>query len=112
MTATTSNPQLKKLQIIQNKALRFIYNTRYQDYTTNETLHQRAKLVTVKERLIELRSKAMDRLNSLINHENDRNVIYKFSDYNIEIEPIFEPTNKLRDTYMRLGLLDDNNKFI
>lgn len=38
---------IRKLQIIQNKALRFIYNINYPDRTTNEELHTRAQLPTI-----------------------------------------------------------------
>ena len=110
MTATSSNTQLHKLQVIQNKALRFVFNTKYTDRITNDTLHNRARLVTVKERLNILRNKELDRLNFLLSDDNDANVIYKFSDFAIEEDPINVKTNKLRNIYMRLGLLDDNHE--
>ena len=109
MTAQTSNTQLKRLQVIQNKALRFIYNIHYEDHITNEALHHRSKLATVKDRWNDLRNRTLDKLNLLINEEEDGNVIYKYSDYIIEDEPFNDRTHKLRDVYMRLGLLDGHN---
>ena len=37
----------KSLQTVQNKALRWIYNVRWEDYISNHTLHQRAKTLTL-----------------------------------------------------------------
>ena len=110
MTATSLNTQIHKLQVIQNKALRFIYNIKYDEYITNETLHNRAKLATVKDRLNYLRNKQMDKLNLLINDDDGGNISYKLSDYIIEDDPLQEKTNKLKDLYMRFGLLNDNNE--
>ena len=39
------------MQIIQNKALRFIYNIRYTDWVTNEDLHEHAQLPKIEELL-------------------------------------------------------------
>ena len=112
MTATTSDTQLNKLQVIQNKALRFIYNIRYPNIVSNQTLHNRAKIPTVKERLNSLRDKQIFKLNLLINDEVGMNAIYKFSDYEIEDEPFNVKSYTLRNMYMRLGMLDDNNEII
>ena len=109
ITATISDTQMKKLQTIQNSALRFIYNTHYTDYTTNDTLHRRAGLATVKERLTKLRIRALENINNLINSE-DGNAIYKFSDFTLNTEPFNPPSNKLKNMYTKLGLLDDNNE--
>lgn len=46
------NSNINLLQIIQNKALRFIYNVKYPDIVSNEELHNRANLVTIKELLV------------------------------------------------------------
>ena len=109
MTATTSNTQHNKLQIIQNKALRFVYNTKHEHRITNASLHNRAKIDTVKDRLIKLRDRSIDKLNMLINDDGG-NAVYKFSDYTIE-EPSFNvKENKIRNIYMRLGMLDENNE--
>ena len=82
-------------------------------YTTQTTYpttpHNISGLATVKERLNNLRNKAIERLNLLINNETDRNVIYKYSDYIIEDEPFEQPSHKLKNIYMSLALLDDNN---
>ena len=112
MTATTSPTQMHKLQIIQNKALRFVYNTKYQEHTTNDTLHHRAKLAPVRDRLTFLRRKEIDRLNFLLNDDMGANVVYKFSDFTIEEEPYKAKSNKLLNIYMRLGLLDANNEIL
>lgn len=43
---------LNSLQIIQNKALRFIYDIKYPDIVRNEELHNRANLPAIKELLL------------------------------------------------------------
>ena len=98
-----------KLQVIQNKALRFVFNVRYPIIISNNSLHDRAKKATVKDRLNYLRNKQLEKLNTLINDENDGSVIYKFSDYVIEDEPFKVKSFRLRNIYRRLGLLDENN---
>lgn len=42
--ALTTQKNKAKLQIIQNKALRWICNTRWYDFTTNNTLHQQCNI--------------------------------------------------------------------
>ena len=106
LIADTSNTHINKLQIIQNKALRFIYNTHWSEFITNNTLHNRAKLVTVKERLSKLQLKSYQRALETITDDQGRNAIYVYSDYTIEGEPHFQPAGRLRELYERLNLLD------
>ena len=40
----TTETNKKKLQTVQNKALRFIHNTHWQSFTKNETLHERTNI--------------------------------------------------------------------
>ena len=39
----------KRLQIVQNKALRWIYNIRWDDFVTNASLHERAGLLPLNQ---------------------------------------------------------------
>lgn len=48
-----STTNIYELQKIQNKALRFIFNIKYTEMISNEELHERAKLPTIKELLNE-----------------------------------------------------------
>ena len=93
--ANTSQYQLNKLQIIQNKALKFIYNTHWTDFTTNAQLHNRANLETISDRLHKLQNKALDKAKQLCDNTQDRDVIYKYSDYTIDIEPYNDPPDTL-----------------
>ena len=95
ITANTSDTQLHKLQVIQNKALRFILNTHWTDFTTIQQLHDRARVDMVKDRLLKLQQKALDRTQQLYTNTQARDVTYKFSDYMIEIDPYFEAPKKL-----------------
>lgn len=44
-----SKTQIEFLQRIQNKALRFIYNVKWDDFITNEDLHRRAQIPRIEE---------------------------------------------------------------
>ena len=101
-----SNTNINKLQIIQNKALRFIYNTHWSDFTTNNSLHNRAKLETVKDRLFKLSNKSLERIKDTVLDEHGGNAIYVYSEYIIEEEPFFQPAGKLRNLYEKLELLN------
>lgn len=46
-TCSLRKTNIKKLQIIQNNAMRFIYNIKYTDRITNAELHRRAELPTI-----------------------------------------------------------------
>ena len=104
-----SNTNINKLQTIQNKALRFIYNTHWTDFISNNTLHVRANLETVKGRLIRLRDKAFQRYYNTITDEQGMNAVYIYSDYIIDEEPYFQPTNKLKSVYERLNIVESLN---
>ena len=114
LIADTSKTHINKLQIIQNKALRFIqaYNTHWSDFITNNTLDNTAKLETVKERLNKLQLKSYQRALDTITDDQGRNVIY--CAYILIIQH-FQPARKLRDLYERVNLLDQlevGNQFL
>ena len=87
----TSRSQLQKLQTVQNKALRFVYNTHWEDFITNEQLHNRANIDTFEDRLLKLQTKALNKLETVVTKPQDRDVVYIYSDYYIEDDPYFEP---------------------
>ena len=99
-----SNTNIKKLQTIQNKALRFAYNTHWDDFTSNNTLHNRAKLETVKDRLLYLSNKSLQRYYETVTQGS--NAVYMYSDYTIDDEPHFQPTGKLQSLYENLDILE------
>jgi len=59
---------LNKLQVFQNKMLRLIFNTKWDDFITNDSLHRRANLPTVREFLLKLTSRFYNS-NRSINNE-------------------------------------------
>ena len=88
---------MSKLQIVQNKALRFVYNVKYSDYITNESLHLRAKLDSVNVRLSKLTRKALFTMKELFFPENEEAVslpyvrLASFSDYYNTNQPLKNP---------------------
>lgn len=56
---------IQELQIIQNKALRFIYNIRYPEIITNDELHIRAGLKTIQDLLKERATSTWNKVESL-----------------------------------------------
>lgn len=56
-----------KLQRVQNQALRWIYNTKWDDFQTSESLHQRANMPPLNIYLKTLGDKQIERL--LLHHE-------------------------------------------
>ena len=56
------NIQIQKLQKVQNKALRIVYNTKWEEFITNQTLHNRANIEYLKDRLLNLQEKAIGKL--------------------------------------------------
>ena len=106
LLSDSSITRINKLQVIQNKALRFIYNTHWTEHITNNTLHNRANLETVKVRLNKLKIKSIKRAYETITDEQGGNAVYVFSDYVIEEEPFFPPSNKLKNLYEKMNMLE------
>ena len=97
--AWSSKKSKKALQTVQNKALRFIYNTKWHDFITNQELHRRANIMSIDERLNKLKDKAIQHLNA--HFIEDINMpTYKYSDFTIESEPF---NNKPRDVRKNLS---------
>ena len=84
---------IKKLQGIQNKALRYIHNIKLSDKVKNEKLHQLSKIDPINIRISKLSRKFCHKLRELyFPEEGDiSNTIYKLSylsEYTIENNPI------------------------
>ena len=99
--AKSCKTNLEKLQKIQNRALRFVYNVKWDDFTSNQQLHVRAKIPTMTERLNKLSEKADVTFKDNLLTEEKRLVTYKFSDYEIEQEPIFQQQNLIYKYYKK-----------
>ena len=61
-THAMSRTSISRLQRVQNAALRFVYNVRWDDYITNEELHQRAGLPPLNIRLHEMAKKVWTKM--------------------------------------------------
>ena len=100
--ATASKGNINHLQKIQNRALRFIYNIKWDDFVTNDALHRRAKVPTIKERLSKLQDKCQSRL--IEYHFEDKiTPSYRFSDYIIPDPPIFDNKRDIRNCFLNHG---------
>ena len=89
---------LNKLQLIQNKALRFIYNVKLSDRVRVEDLHNRAKLDPINLRLSKLARKSSYRAKELY-FENDFPFLFilkleEFTDFAIGTTPSLKPKKK------------------
>lgn len=60
-----SKSNIKKLQILQNKELRYIYDIKYTDHITNEELHKRANLETINVLLYNRTKKLWNKLHEM-----------------------------------------------
>ena len=100
--ASTSKKDITSLQKVQNKALRFVYDAKWHDFTTNETLHKRAKIDTIQERLHHLKEKLINKIVD-IHFDNHFTPVYKLSDYTITDQPINPRSNKVRQCFQDHG---------
>ena len=62
---------LRKLQVVQNKALRFITNTTWRDFVSSEALHLRLKLDPMNIRLFSLAYKTQFKMRDMYYLSND-----------------------------------------
>ena len=81
---------LKKLQTIQNRSLRFILNVKLKDKIKSSYIHKRLKMEPVNLRLRKLAKKMLYKAKSkYLQHEEEyQYTIYKLSDYSIEEPPL------------------------
>ena len=94
------------LQKIQNRALRFTYNVSWSDFTSTATLHKRAKLPTIKDRLHTLKTKAIQHLHDNHVEENNYEPYYKYDEYSIQTPPHNQKKFEIRNSFR---LFSDGN---
>lgn len=70
---------LKKLQVFQNKILRQIFDVRWDDFKSNESLHQQAHIPTVNEFILKLSRQFYSR-----SHNLDNNLVSNLGLYNYD----------------------------
>lgn len=97
----TSKASLKKLQLIQNRALRFVKNIKLKDKIRTKSIHDELKIEPLNIRLHQLAQKNITQIYELYLGTADSWVTkpYKFSDYEISKEP---QRKKKRTTAMRI----------
>ena len=85
-----SKSSKRKIQIIQNKALRFVHNIKTKDKVNMKTIHEKYKIPPMNTRLHNLAIKNINNLREqyLCNRDNYIVKPYKFSNYNISTPPI------------------------
>ena len=82
----SNKTNISKLQRIQNKATRFITNSKLLDFNKSEVLHQRTKLEPINKRLHKLKIKTLTKMHGkyIINDNSD--YYYNPTEYSIENE--------------------------
>ena len=96
---SSTRADIEKLQKIQNRALRNIYHIQWWQLITNKELHQRSKLITIKERLDKLSKKSISKFQNNFLRDSLPVPIYKYSDYEINDPPILEPKRVIRQIF-------------
>ena len=78
-----------KLQVMQNKALRFIKGISRKDRVTAKSLHEDLNIDPMNVRLDRLACKSINKMNSIYSHptNENRSISYKYSDYTINEQP-------------------------
>ena len=105
LLADSSRPQINKLQVVQNKALRFAYEVRWQDRITNDALHQRANLAYIQDRLSKLQSSVFRKIRETYLDRELFPPTYKYSDFRIETESFYPQRNEVNLLLERFALL-------
>ena len=80
---------IKKLQRHQNKATRFITNTKISQYVTSKTLHENCKLLPLNIRLTHLKYKVLNKINETYMPSDGLypEIFNAYSDYEIQGDP-------------------------
>ena len=78
-----------KLQVVQNRALRFISNIKQSDRVKMQTLHEEHNIEAFNVRLDKLANKSFNKMKELyyISKNENRITKYKYSNFEINIEP-------------------------
>ena len=79
-----------KLQVVQNKGLRFIKNVKFKDRVNMKDIHQELNIEPINVRISRLKNKVVNRMkeNYYVKQNQDRNIFYKFSDFTLSHPPI------------------------
>ena len=98
----TGKTNMKKLQRLQNKGLRFILNVKRSDKVKIKTLHEKTKIDTINVRLNKLAKKMLYKAKTRYLDRNDcsNDPYYKHSDYLIQDQPL---RNKRRTIAERIS---------
>ena len=90
ITEKADKTHKKKMQIIQNNAIRFILNVKNSDRTNMENAHKELDLLPLNIRISKLANKVNNKAKDyyIPSKKNKRPKIYKYSDYEIENPPL------------------------
>ena len=78
---------------MQNKALRFVYDIRWPDIPSNDSLHQRANIPDIKSSFEHLQARIFCKLQAEYLEKDSYVPVYKCSDFTIKEESVFEHKN-------------------
>ena len=109
LLADSSEGQIKRLQVVQNKALRFVYDIRWPVTASNDSLHQRANIPDIKSRLEHLQARIFCKLQAKYLEKDSYVTVYKYSDFTIEEESVFEQRNTMKLLLQKFNLVQRFN---
>ena len=105
LLADSSDNQINRLQVVQNKALRFTYDVKWYERITNVALHQRANVPYIKDRLSTLQqSTVFEKLQETYVDKELFLPSYKYSDFTIEAESFNPQSNEVKHLLDRFAI--------
>ena len=112
--AKSGTTNIKTLQKIQNRATRYITNTKLSDRISSETLHTQLKLDPINIRLEKLSYKSLNKIKNLLltpNEDQDILIYYKHSQFEITRTPHSEKQDTIAQRILN-NIYTQNNNFI
>ena len=99
MLARSGKDSMRKLQLVQNQACRFITNTKLIDHVQTSELHTTLKLDSINIRLRKLSFKILNNIrnNFLVRNGHPNMPNYKLGPYEIEENPLHEKSTTVAD---------------
>ena len=104
LLADSSNNQMKRLQVVQNKALHFAYDVRWPRRVTNDALHQIVNVLYIHDRLSTLQSTVFKKLHEAYVDKEQFPPSYTYSNFRIEAESFYPQSNEVKRLLGRFAL--------
>ena len=87
LLADASKTSIKLLQSVQSKALRFVYDVKWDDFVSNVTLHNRAGIDLMQDRLKSLQDRVHVKFKDIYFNDDPPPFVYRFSDFSLDNVP-------------------------